>query len=263
MSPEFDYEYGIDDETRRKQRENLSKRSAAGMEKRYAELNRSALEEAEASMAPPVITVPQCHVCQSERRLWIERQLLRGRSYAAIANSLPEEILSGGSTRKIDRRSIAHHSKEHMPLDSAVVRAVMEEEADLLGQNWEEGVRGAFTNRGALNTLIRKAFDDAMNNVTTVEPRDLIQMVKLYNEMETSGATAATEEAKTAIRIFMEAIQNVVTDMLDAEKAEELKRAIVDEVKRLRSRDEIEIEVEHNLRTLPRVSRDPYAEVTG
>lgn len=249
-----EFDLGIDDETRRKQREQLFKRSQAGMEKKYADSNRSALEEAELAMAPPVITVPQCFVCQSERRLWIERQLLKGRSYSAIANSLPPEILPGGEQRKIDRRSIAHHSKEHMPLDQAVVRAIMEEEADLLGQNWEEGVRGAFTNRGALNALIRKAFDDAMNNVTTVEPRDLIQMVKLYNEMESGTATAATEEAKIAVRIFMEAIQNVVTDMLDPELAEEMKRNIVEEVKRLRSRDEIDVEVEHNLRTLPRAS---------
>lgn len=253
MSPEF----GIDDETRKKQRENLVKRSAAGLEKKYQDSNRLALEEAEASMAPPVITVPQCHVCTSERRLWIERQLLRGRSYAAIANSLPPEVLPGGETRKIERRSIAHHSKEHMPLDSAVVRAVLEEEADLVGQNWEEGVRGAFTNRGALNTLIRKAFDDAMNNVTTVEPRDLIQMVKLYNEMASNTGVAAEEEAKTAVRLFMESIQNVVADMLDPELGEEFKRAIVTEVKRLRTRDEIDMEVEHHLgrgREIPRVT---------
>lgn len=240
-------EFGIDDETRKKQRETLAKRSAAGLEKKYQDSNRLALEEAEAAMAPPVITVPQCHVCMSERRLWIERQLMRGRSYAAIANSLPPEVTPGGSTRKIDRRSIAHHSKEHMPLDSAVVRAVLEEEADLLGQNWEEGVRGALTNRGMLRTLIQKAYEDAMNNVTTVEPRDMVQMIKQFNEMENSTATAATEEAKMAVRIFTEAIQNVVKDMLEPELGEEFKRAIVAEVKRLRSRDEIDIEVEHHL----------------
>lgn len=246
-------EFGVDDETRRKQRETLAKRSAAGLEKKYVDSNRLALEEAEAAMAPPVITVPQCHVCQSPRRLWIERQLLKGRSYAAIANSMPAEILEGGGERKVDRRSISNHAKEHMPLDSAVVRAVLEEEADLLGQNWEEGVRGAVTTRGMFNVMMQKAFDDAMNNVTTIEPRDFIQMAKVYNEMVSNESVTATEEAKMAVRIFMEAIQNTVTDMLDPELGEEFKRAVVDEVRRLRNRDEIDVEVEQNLRTIPRV----------
>lgn len=249
MSPEF----GIDDETRKKQRETLAKRSAAGLEKKYQDSNRAALQAAEDAMAPPVITVPQCHVCQSARRLWIERQLLKGTSYSAIANSLPPEKIDGSDEeRVIDRRSIANHSKNHMPLDSAIVRAVLEEEADLLGQNWEEGVRGAFTNRGALNALIRKAFEDAMSNVTTVEPRDLIQMVKLYNEMESNTSTVLIEEAKMSVNIFLEAIQNVLIDEFDQEEAERIKVLLGKEVRRLRQRDEIEIEVENNLRTLPR-----------
>lgn len=244
-------EFGIDETTRRKQRENIQKRSAASLESRYAQQNREELEEAEQLMAPPVIVEPRCHVCMSERRLWIERQLLKGRSYSAIAKSLPPERLPEGGERIIDRRSIGNHAQSHMPLDQAVMRAVLEEEADLVGQNWEEGVRGAFTNRGALNTLIRKAYEDAMSGVTTVEPRDLIQMMKLYNEMDSSASTAATEEAKMAVRIFMEAIQNVVAEMLEPDEAEEMKRAIVEEVQRLRKRDEIDVEVESNMR-LPR-----------
>ena len=247
-------EFGIDDDTRRKQRENLAKRSAAGLEKKYQDSNRSALEEAEAAMAPPVITVGQCHVCNSERRLWIERQLMKGRSYSAIANSLPPEKLPEGGERTIDRRSISNHSKNHMPLDQGYVRAVLEEEADLLGQNVDEGIKGAFTLRGALRTLIQKAYEDAMNNVTTVEPRDLIQMAKLFNEMEASTASTATEEAKMAVRLFMEAIQNVLADQLEHDQAEAIKKEIAEEVKRLRNRDEIEVEVENNLRTLPRIT---------
>lgn len=243
MTPDF----GIDDETRRRQQQNVAKRSASHLTKKYADENRAALEEAEALLAPPVISVPQCHVCTSERRLWIERQLMRGRSYAAIANSLPPEVLPGGESRKIDRRSIANHSKEHMPLDSAVVRAVLEEEADLVGQNWEEGVRGAFTLQGALLNLIQKAYDDAMNSVTTIEARDIAQFAKLYKEISDNSSVAATEEAKMAVRLFTEAIQNVADDFLEGDAVNEFKRAIVDEVKRLRERDEIDVEVERHL----------------
>src|ERR1035437_10767501 len=82
-------DFGISDEDRTKQRANLAKRSAAGQADKYAKDNRAELEKAERMMAPPVITEPRCRVCQSEYRLWIERQLLKGRSDASIARSLP------------------------------------------------------------------------------------------------------------------------------------------------------------------------------
>lgn len=242
-------EFGISDEERKRQRQKLEARSAAGQAKKYQDQNRADLEIEEAMNAPPMITVGQCQTCQHPHRLWIERQVLKGRSYKAIAESLPPD----SEGHQLDRRSISnHYSKGHMPLDSAIMRGVLEEEAGVLGQNFEEGVRGAFTNRGALNTLIRKAYEDAMSGVTTVEPRDLIQMVKLYNEMDSSASLAATEEAKLAVRIFMEAIQNVLADRFEIEEANEIKSELRLEIQRLRQRDDIDIEVENNLRTLPR-----------
>jgi hypothetical protein len=242
----------IDEEVRRKQNEKIKARDAESLETKIARANMEYLEKEEAKYAPPLITEPRCLVCNSSYRLWIERQLLKGLSYSAIANSIPPEKYPDGKIKKIERRSIANHSKNHMPLDQAVMRAVMEEEADLLNQNWEEGVKGAFTNRGALNALIRKAYDNAMNNVTVVEPRDMIQMIKLYSEMEANSAITATEEAKMTVRIFMEAITNVFDEILDKEQADTIKQAIVKEVKRLRSRDEIDVEVEHQLRIIPK-----------
>lgn len=237
-------EFEINEEVRRKQRETLARRSSANLESRYAQQNRQDLEEAEAMMAPPVINIPQCQTCQHPKRFWIERQLLKGRSYSSIAQALEHDP----TCEDLPRRSISNHCRSHMPLDEAAIRLEMEEEASLVGQNWEDGVRGAFTNRGALRTLIQKGYNDAIAGVTTVEPRDIIQMVKAYNDMDSNASVAAVEEAKTAVRIFMEAIQNVVGEMLPDEQAKELKRAIVVEVQRLRSRDEIDIEVERNLR---------------
>ncbi len=238
-------EFGISDEDRAKQRQNLAKRSAAGQADKYAQDNRASLAEAEKQLAPPVINEPRCRVCQSEHRLWIERQLLKGRSNSAIAKSLPPDNMG----RVVDRRSIANHVDKHMPLDEAVTRAILQEEADLIGQNWEEGVRGAFTMRGSIEVLIRKAYEDALSGVTTVEPRDLIQMVKLYNDMNENSGTSATEEAKTAIRLFMEAIRTVLTqsDLVEPDTGIEIMKEIQGEVQRLRQQDEIEKQIEQHL----------------
>jgi hypothetical protein len=98
-----------------------------------------------------------------------------------------------------------------------------------------------------------KAFDDAMNNVTTVEPRDMIQMIKAYNEMDTNTGTTAREEAMTAIRIFMTAIQNVLIrgDLIERELGLQLMEGIGAEVENLRSEEEIETKMERYLLPQP------------
>lgn len=239
----------ISDEDRKKQRAKLEARSQQGLAKRYADQNRADLEEAEAQLAPPTITEARCHVCQSEHRMWIERQILKGRAYKAIAESLPPDR----DGVKIDRRSISNHYSKHMPLDSAVVRGILEEEADLVGQNFHEGVKGAITMQGMLRVLVQKGYDDALAGITTVEPRDIVQMIKSYNEMVSNQGEAATEEAKIVVRIFMDAIKNVIEDEFDPERANELKVRISEEVKRLRAREEIDMEVERHMpvRALP------------
>lgn len=235
----------VSDEERRKRQEIKEKRSVAGMEKRWQQADREELDKAVEANAPPVISEAKCHTCQNPHRLWIESMLFKGMSYKAIADSIPDGP---------DRRSISHHYQHHMRVDQAVVRGILEEEAGILNQNVEEGVKGAFTNRGALNVLIRKAYDDAYAGITTVEPRDLIQMIKLYNEMDSSASVQAMEEAKAAVRIYTDAIKNVFAEMLDSEMAQELQRSIVQEIQRLRKIDEIDAQVENELRVIPRVA---------
>jgi hypothetical protein len=230
----------IDPEERMKRREIMEKRSGQDMQRNWQQGDRMALAQAEALNAPPVISHPNCDVCQSPHRLWIDRQLVKGIAYKAIADSIPE-----GPSRK----SIANHWKVHMALDQAVIRAELEEEANLLGQNLEEGVRGAFTLRGALGVLVRKGYQDAVDGITTVEPRDLIQMIRALNEMNTNAASTAVEEAKTSIGIFLAAIQNVLIkgDIIDRELGIQLVEAIVVEVERLREDQQIETQIERQL----------------
>jgi hypothetical protein len=255
MTPGF----GVDDQERKHRREILEKRSASGLEKRWQQEDRADLEVSQAAMAPPVVTVPQCHVCTYTWRAHIERQILAGYSFSRIAQNLPPDP----ETRKTpDRRSISKHSKEHMNTDSAVIRAVLEEEAGKLGQQWEDGVKGAFTMRGALEVMVRKGFDDAMSGLTTVEPRDIIQMIKAYNEMSSNASTMATETAEMTVRIFVEAIQNVLMkgDFVELDLGKMLAREIANETVRLRERDEIDTEIERQLDLRPPRSYDSDAE---
>lgn len=231
---------GVSDEERKKRMEIERQRSGDAVKEKWRSEDRKAIADAEALIAPPVIKEPRCHVCTSDYRLYIERQLLKGRSYRAIEQSVPN-----GPSRK----SISEHYKKHMDLDSAAIRAILEEEASAIGQNFEEGVRGAVTMRGMLAVLIQKGYDDAMAGITTVEPKDLIQMAKLANDLNEGSGTAAVEEARLAISIFKEALQNVLIkgDIVDRSVGMELLQAFSDEANRIREEQEIESGVERLL----------------
>jgi len=170
---------------------------------------------------PPRIVEPRCHTCQSPYRDYIERELIRGHSYLAIANSIPDGP---------DRRSISTHHKEHMAITAAAYRAILEEESSLEGQNYETGVRGAITARGVLELMIRKGFDDIMDDNTMVEPRDLIQIIKLKQEMDANYAQVQVETMKRQVELFKQAILEVVPPAIQGQ--------IVARVKKLRQREE-------------------------
>lgn len=223
---------GVSDATRAKRKRTLDRHSGADLKRRWETNDREELEARANEGAPPRITVPQCHVCMSPYRDFIEEALIRSHSYERIAKKLPPDE----DGHKIDRRSIAHHFREHMDLQRTAIREELEEEARAAGQNVETGVQGAKTDRGILKVLVAKGFDDVIRGISTVEPKDLIQMIKLLNELNSNASTARAEENEIALRTFVRAIENVCTP-------EQIK-AIVTEAERIRNMDDVEFEME-------------------
>ena len=117
-----------------------------------------------------------------------------------------------------------------MEITDTAYRAILEEEASLEGQNFEEGVRGAITNRGVLELMIRKGFDDIMDDNTMVEPKDLIQIIKLKAEMDSKHVEIQIEQYKRQVELFKQAILEVVPPDIQGQ--------IVARVKKLRSREQ-------------------------
>lgn len=226
---------GVAPEERQKRNRVLDKTTGQDLRRQWAQQDRSEIDAQERAIAPPITVEPRCRVCTSEYRVHIERQIIKGlASYQMIADEIPPDK----EGRMIDRRSIKNHYLKHMPIEQQAQRALLEEEADLMRQNYEEGVKGALTDRGMLRVLVRKAYQDAMDNSTVVEPKDLIQMIKLQNEMEAKSSDSKTEELEISLRIFTMAIQNVVP--------QELVIAIVEEVRRLKGMDGIEFAMEEH-----------------
>jgi hypothetical protein len=224
-------ELGISDDERKKRKRILDRRSGADLKKRWEQGDRQELEDRQRDAAPPVITEPRCHVCQSPYRDFIEESLVKGHAYSRIARQIPADE----DGNQIDRRSISLHLEKHMDLQRTAIREELEQEAKALQQNVEEGSQGAKTDRGILKVLVAKGFDDVLNGVASVEPKDLIQIIKLLNELNSDASNSRAEETEVSLRIFVRAIQEVCDQATIA--------AIVAKAEVLRKMDDVEFEV--------------------
>jgi len=224
-------ELGVSDEERLKRKRTLDRKSGADLKKRWEQGDRANIAEREASFAPPRIIENRCHVCTSDFRDFIEEALVRGHSYERISKQIPADE----NGKKIDRRSIANHLKNHMDLQRMAIVEELQSEARAASQNIEEGSQGAKTDRGFLKTAIAKGFDDIIKGVSTVEPKDMIQMIKLLNELNSNASNTRAEETEISLRIFVRAIQE--------ECDQETIAAIVAKAETLRKMDDVEFEV--------------------
>lgn len=232
---ESDYiEDGVPDNLRLNRKRIMDQRSGAALKKKWEQGDRIALEEKSQMSAPPEISIGQCHVCQSPHREWIENAIMKGTSYARIAQKITDE-----KGEPLDRRSVSsHYRKGHMNLQREEIRAELEEEAALLKQNVDDGTLGAKTDRGILKVLVSKGFDDVITGVSSVEPKDLIQIIKLLNELNSNVESSRASENEVSLRTFVRAIENVLGDK------PELIRGIVEEAERIRKLDDVDFAME-------------------
>ncbi len=166
------------------------------------EAQRRALENVANKGRPPQIYEARCHVCTSPHRQYIESLLIKGANYVWIEQNVP-----GVDDGKIDRRSVSNHAKKHMAYKDAAVRAILEEEAQIASQNYDTGVRGAITHRGVLEVALRKAYEDIIAGVTTVEARDMIQLINTLQKMDEQREQVAVNELRAQVQAFVEAIR--------------------------------------------------------
>lgn len=179
--------------------EQVQKRVEGQLEK--VKRNRDAME-----LEP--IFEPRCSVCTSPHRNLVDALLARGGvSFTAIAERVPDE-----TGKLLDRRAISNHSKKHLGFQEHAIRALLEAEAEEAGQNFEEGVRGALTRRGALEITLRKAFDDVISNRIEVETKDMLAIIQMLEKMDETTNAAQVDYMRAQVSAFLQAIKDEVED---------------------------------------------------
>jgi hypothetical protein len=182
---------------------------------------------------------PRCGVCVHPYRDWIEMMLIRGSTYKGLQDRVPPNA----GHKRLDRRSISNHHKNHMDLRDAALRAILEREAEIQGEDWEEGVTDAITKRGVLEIALRKGYEDILSGAVTVEPRDLIQITKVLADMDTHQHQVGLDEIRVQMQMFIQAIREVC----DVETQNQIGK----KVKQLRKKDGIQKQIESVMTDAP------------
>jgi hypothetical protein len=225
--PSFDKRRSISDANKGREfvaeRQKKIRKGNEEFKREIARQERADVDRSEKVIAPARIYEPRCNVCQHAFRDWIEVMLIKGMPYKTLGERVSPQV---------DRRSISNHYKKHMDLQDIAFRQMLEREARLEGLDIEEGVEDIITKRGVLETMVRKGYNDVLNGVTTVEPRDLVQITKLLAEMETRQNQIGLDELRAQVQIFIQAIRDVCDPDMQA--------AIAERVKLLRSRENID-----------------------
>jgi hypothetical protein len=150
---------------------------------------------------------PRCHVCTHEFRDMIDSLLLKtDLSFSELARRMPP----GRNGRKLDHRQLSTHSKKHLGAGDAAIRAILEEEAARANRDYDEGVRGIITHRGALEVALRKAYEDIINGVVTVEPRDMIKIAETVRKWDDETHAVQVDQLRAQLSAIEEAIKRTV-----------------------------------------------------
>lgn len=224
-------------------RDDKPKESSGGLEFAMSDYDvRQNIKKKEREKFPDRILEQRCNVCKHPYRDFIETMLVRGSTYKGIADRV---------TPKVDRRSISNHFKSHMDLQDAALRTILEAEAKMQGQNFEEGVGDAVTKRGVLEVMLRKGFEDIQTGVTTVEARDLVQIAKLLGDMDSHAYEVGLDALRGQVQIFIQAIK----DTCDRDT----QTAIAERVKVLRAREGLDSEIEKHMENRAELGPAPQA----
>jgi hypothetical protein len=215
-------------------RGSSAKQYAQDMERASQQEERAEVEKYEQGIAPARIYEPRCNVCNHAFRDWVEVMLVKGMPYKTLADRVNPPL---------ERRSLSNHHKKHMDLQDMAFRAMLEREAKLQGMDVEEGIEDILTKRGVLEVMLRKGYEDVLNGIVTVEPRDLIQLTKVLADMDTQQHSVGLDELRAQVQIFIQAIKDVCPP--------EIQDAIGKRVKQLRQRENVAKPVEDIMKDPP------------
>lgn len=173
----------------------------------------------------------RCKVCKlpPEKRKMVER--------LAIMPNVPFTEIA--STFEVPRRSISNHVKEHGAYDEAAMRRLIEQEAEALQVDAEEGVKGALSRRVFLSAYIQKSMEALLNGNMELSGKDAMNAILLQDKLDQASGGAALDEIHMQFQAFLQAFREISQFDIDAiANPQDLQKLIYDRTKEILGREE-------------------------
>ncbi len=164
----------------------------------------------------PLRSVAGCKVCESPFRTQAEQQIATGRTYAAIARSLPPEAdLSAANVR-------AHWTAGHMPFQVEAVRRIFEQRAIETGRDIEAGVEEAVDQVTLARTVVHRAFERIASGEIQPTVSDGVAAAKLLHQMGVDDETLDRDLWVEAFMVYHDVARKVMSTEMFARFGREL-----------------------------------------
>lgn len=158
----------------------------------------------------PLRSEPNCKTCQSPQRLFVEAELVRGRSYRSIARSL--DGLPAGEKGHPSHESIANHVKQgHVPVAQSVQRRIIERRAIEVGRSIEADEDVLADHVTVSQMIVQRGLEKVADGTLDLKASDIIAASRFLHDVEKSaGGEVNAEVWVEAVMEYMEIAQQFI-----------------------------------------------------
>lgn len=155
-----------------------------------------------------MVTAPNCKVCNSDARVAIENEILKGRGWKAIWRSLHPRMQEELTVENIR----VHYASGHLPAEASVVRVMTEERAREVGALIDE-TEGSIVNHLTLvSEVVRRTFERIVGGEISPDVDDGLTAAKILVSLGMNeGSEIDTAVWWQAIREMMTLAKDVMT----------------------------------------------------
>lgn len=171
----------------------------------------------------PMRSEPKCRTCQSPHREFIERELVAGRSYRAIAKQL-EGLPEGAMAHPSDHGIGEHVRGGHLPVPHEQRRDLVEQRAKAIGKSIETDHN--LVDYVAVNQMIlHRGFERLQAGEIEPDTKDLLTAIATLHKIETTSPEGYDVEAyQEAMFVYMDVAQRFIPPEVFEEYGAALRR---------------------------------------
>jgi hypothetical protein len=166
------------------------------------------------------LKVNACKTCQHPARMQIEEGILFGDSYRALARQYSGVEYTVGRETKIlpelNWQSIQrHYQRGHSPIDSSVVREILEDRATELGSGYEAAGARFIDHVATSKVILAMGHEGLVSGTLRPDVKDTLAAAKFLHEVEKTAKDDQNAEAwNAAMEVYFQVARELMPESL-------------------------------------------------